>query len=678
MSLSHFAIAFNADKASKIADPADTRNLKRERDVPAPIESVSLKKPKLPAATEKRKEKPRVDKSIFTILIAVADSFQLAAVRVLFDQEYASISMPACDTNAYVLGRIGEHDVVVAGLPAGHSGSISVASVIAGAHHSFPDIRKAVMLGVAGAAPSEKYDVRLGDVVVTLERGVVQFDMGKLGSATSFTVTSTMAPPGKWWVGGLTKLRSDEMLDGPLPLANGAEAIASSMAPCAQSLFRRPGEVPVPEGRTERKEAHVIYGVIASGNSVVSNTVARNAIAAEHDAVCFDTEAAGVAVQELDYCCIRGIVHNSDGDALKVCFFCFHVAQTDGLKQTKSKWAGHGAAMAAAYLKCLLDALPRLLTKAEESKALAERVTAAVEEKKEEDLLPFCSNYRQVSLAIVSSFDPAVFLTQVQASRGPYTIGTIPTKSGRGAHWAVVVKVPDSDNVSDATVIPYIIKSLGHDWPDVDNYLFADLAGGAPFHQNRDTDVRLADVVFSTKQGAKAIDQGILAESGEFKLTGHLPPPGRAFLSGLSFMQSNEILDGSPMDKYADEIAARLGRANYCRPSDSQDVLLGATGRLVRSGPSRIRLFYGPIASAAARCESAEVRDQIRKIHTGTLAIDNTASALVGSSENRYLVVRGISHYCDGQDTSIWKGAATASCGAAVRWLLESMPPRRC
>lgn len=71
------------------------------------------------------------------------------------------------DNNAYTLGKIGDHNVVIAVLPDGQYGISSVASVARDMIHSFPNIRVGLMVGIGGCAPSKKHDIRLGDIVVS-------------------------------------------------------------------------------------------------------------------------------------------------------------------------------------------------------------------------------------------------------------------------------------------------------------------------------------------------------------------------------------------------------------------------------------------------------------------------------------------------------------------------------
>lgn len=87
------------------------------------------------------------------------------------------------DTNIYVLGKIGDHNVVIACLPNGSYGTISAANVATNMLRSFPNVRIGLMVGLGGGAPTPDSDIRLGDIVVSSpgdgQGGVFQHDFGR-------------------------------------------------------------------------------------------------------------------------------------------------------------------------------------------------------------------------------------------------------------------------------------------------------------------------------------------------------------------------------------------------------------------------------------------------------------------------------------------------------------------
>lgn len=124
---------------------------------------------------------------------------ELAAAQEMFDEEHDTPRYDAHDTNIYTCGRVGDHNVVIACLPEGQTGTNSAAAVAVQMKSTFLSTRFGLMVGIGGGVPSEEADVRLGDVVVSKPHkthgGVVQYDLGK-ATASGFERTGAHnAPP---------------------------------------------------------------------------------------------------------------------------------------------------------------------------------------------------------------------------------------------------------------------------------------------------------------------------------------------------------------------------------------------------------------------------------------------------------------------------------------------------
>ncbi|KEF62019.1 uncharacterized protein A1O9_03591, partial [Exophiala aquamarina CBS 119918] len=84
-----------------------------------------------------------------------------------------------------MLGRIHQHNVVIACMPEGVDGSVPAVTVAKDMARTFPALRVGLMVGIGGGIPdlSKGIDIRLGDIVVSKQektwRGVVQDDKGK-------------------------------------------------------------------------------------------------------------------------------------------------------------------------------------------------------------------------------------------------------------------------------------------------------------------------------------------------------------------------------------------------------------------------------------------------------------------------------------------------------------------
>ena len=97
----------------------------------------------------------------------------LAASQAMLDEEHPDLPQAENDTNTYTLGRIGQHNVVLACLPSGTTGISAAATAARDLLRSFPRVRFSLMVGVGGGAPSNdsRQDIRLGDVMVSTPRG---------------------------------------------------------------------------------------------------------------------------------------------------------------------------------------------------------------------------------------------------------------------------------------------------------------------------------------------------------------------------------------------------------------------------------------------------------------------------------------------------------------------------
>jgi nucleoside phosphorylase len=118
---------------------------------------------------------------------------------VSLDEEFEDLPQDSNDTNLYTFGRVGDHKVILACLPAGQTGTNSAAAVAIQMKSRFISTRFALIVGVGGGVPSAESDIRLGDVVIsqphTQHGGVVQFDFGKTGAGGQFTRTGSLNTP---------------------------------------------------------------------------------------------------------------------------------------------------------------------------------------------------------------------------------------------------------------------------------------------------------------------------------------------------------------------------------------------------------------------------------------------------------------------------------------------------
>src|SRR5437764_9647810 len=109
----------------------------------------------------------RLRREDYTVGWVCALPTELAAAQEMLDEEHEDLDHDANNTNIYTLGRIGEHNVVIACLPKGQTGTDSATAVAVQMKSAFTSIRFGLMVGIGGGVPSLKADIRLGDVVVS-------------------------------------------------------------------------------------------------------------------------------------------------------------------------------------------------------------------------------------------------------------------------------------------------------------------------------------------------------------------------------------------------------------------------------------------------------------------------------------------------------------------------------
>ena len=138
---------------------------------------------------------------VYTVGWICALDVELAASQAMLDEEYPDLDLQdENDTNTYTLGRIGQHNVVLACLPCGTTGIGAAATAARDLLRSFPRVRFGLMVGVGGGAPSDpgdnpRQDIRLGDVIVSSPEGnsgkgrVYLFDKSKLTKMHRWCVT---------------------------------------------------------------------------------------------------------------------------------------------------------------------------------------------------------------------------------------------------------------------------------------------------------------------------------------------------------------------------------------------------------------------------------------------------------------------------------------------------------
>ncbi|KAL9094308.1 MAG: hypothetical protein Q9165_003449 [Trypethelium subeluteriae] len=243
------------------------------------------------------------------------------------------------DDNNYILGRIYEHNIVIACLPIGVYGTVSAARVARDMLRTFTGLRFGLMVGIGGGIPDLQngVDIRLGDVVVSepdrIYGGVVQYDLGKIRGDDDFERKGLLRPPPTLLLAALATLRAEHDLDDSqvpdivaqiyhqhsklrergyafpgrendnLYCSQCSESSSDSCNLCVDGKIKR-------QDRLDRNPAFW-YGVIASGNELIQNAVKRDRFGRELGALCVEMEAAGL-MNDFPCIVIRGICDYAD------------------------------------------------------------------------------------------------------------------------------------------------------------------------------------------------------------------------------------------------------------------------------------------------------------------------------------------------------------------------------
>ncbi|KAF2193140.1 purine and uridine phosphorylase [Zopfia rhizophila CBS 207.26] len=245
----------------------------------------------------------------YTVGWVCALPIELAAAQEMLDEEHQDLPHDdSNDTNLYTLGCIGEHNVVIACLPAGQTGTNTAAAVALQMKSKFTSIRFGLMVGIGGGVPGDKTDVRLGDVVISQPEkqlgAVVQHDFGK-AMPLGFERTGFLNTPPTILLNALSKLKANH-IRGKNSLAKYLYTLTRLpvftlenvgpdilFEPTYEHLEGDTCEMCSKDRLVKRnsrnnQEIKVHYGTIASGNQVMRDGVTRDKVSRELGGVlCF-------------------------------------------------------------------------------------------------------------------------------------------------------------------------------------------------------------------------------------------------------------------------------------------------------------------------------------------------------------------------------------------------------
>lgn len=289
---------------------------------------------------------PGIKRGDVEIAIICALPIEARAVRALFENTSSDaddggygyiVTKLQHDENAYTLGKISGHWVVLIHMPS--VGKISAAAVTTHLKHNYTGIKLALLSGICGGVPNEDDPVRrrLGDVVIAT--GVVQYDLGrqypgefeqsehsqaligrpspeirefikKLESSKDaleqeiqetmgknikpdFQLMDDLYDPDYWHMH-----RAPEDCAGqPRACAKNQQTCGSARSSTCDALQCNVNNVERRDKRTELKPV-VHFGPMASGDMVVKCGTHRDDLAKKHDIIAFDMEGAGASMHQ--------------------------------------------------------------------------------------------------------------------------------------------------------------------------------------------------------------------------------------------------------------------------------------------------------------------------------------------------------------------------------------------
>ncbi|KAI1366620.1 hypothetical protein F5Y08DRAFT_351066 [Xylaria arbuscula] len=284
---------------------------------------------------------------------------ELAAATAMLDEIHQELPRSRGDPNTYTLGKIGKHNIVIAGLPSDGYGTVDAATVANNMHRTFPFVQDFLMVGIAGGAGmAGNVDVRLGDIVVG-DR-VIQYDLGKDLDHQNFKTTAIHLRPSYRLRNSVAKLRSNHILrrsEVPALIHEVGEKYPRLKSALSRSSLRDllfQDTCPHFEANThcdrcdlsklvERKQRQnndpkVHYGVIASGNSLIRFPERRAQLVERWKALCFEMEGAGI-IESHQCLVIRSICDYGDSHKNKL-------------------WQSYATTTATAYAKELILMMP--------------------------------------------------------------------------------------------------------------------------------------------------------------------------------------------------------------------------------------------------------------------------------------------------------------------------------
>ncbi|RPA81056.1 purine and uridine phosphorylase [Ascobolus immersus RN42] len=269
--------------------------------------------------------------------------------------------------------------------------------------------------------------------------------------------------------------------------------------------------------------------------------------------------------------------------------------------------------------------------------------------------------------------------------RNVYTLGKIQ------GHMVVIVGLPSGEKGMASTVT--VAGELGSSFPNIRFGILVGIGGGIPGAQaeNPVPDIRLGDVVVADPEGDLEGGPGIMQHDlGKMTDTGFVPIRvnydnfPRILRSAVGKLKTCET--AQLHDLYIEpklRMRIQKTRNKFSRPAASTDILMMEGKEVVRAARQEPgqqidlnpEIHFGTIASGSQVIGSEKDRDVIRARNSAVLCIEMEGAALLQCSYP-YLVIRGVSDYCDSRKNDTWKYYAAIAAAACATKLLSFVHPQ--
>ena len=287
------------------------------------------------------------------VLIVATKDCEAAALRAVCDH-YGGPIGPANDPNIYRVGTFvsGHRNtprnvlMVTSGMGNQAAGAVTVQAL-----NSFPGIEHVLLVGIAGGCPNHPKPaehVRLGDIVVADNQGIIQYDNIK-STATAVHYRSHPQRPAARMLQAASDLDTEAALgDRPWEswVVHGLKTYADAARPSdASDVLHNGLEVVTHPADLRRRVGHprVHRGAIASADTLQKNPAQRDMLRDTWDVRAIEMEGSGFQnaawMLGKDVMVIRGI-----------CDYCDAYKNDD--------WQPYASLVAAAYARAMIETLP--------------------------------------------------------------------------------------------------------------------------------------------------------------------------------------------------------------------------------------------------------------------------------------------------------------------------------